>query len=132
MRYDVALGGECLKCNNPILAEMTVEEKIARAVAAEGAIEAPDCGRVTEQFLNEHGQQESHDFAVGFVSVGAGVLLAAALIQESLGAKELFSPANNYLGFNFRNNFCGKNFYRGKTDCDCGSKGAFLFHRLWG
>jgi hypothetical protein len=132
MRYDVAQGGECLKCNNPISAEMTVEEKIARAAAAEGAIEPPDCGRVTEQFLNEHGQQESYDFAVGFVSVGAGVLLAAAVIQESLGTKEFFSPANNYFGFNFRNNFCGKNFYRRKSGCDCGSKGAFLFHRLWG
>src|SRR5262249_3355678 len=94
---------ECLACNHPILSPETVEElrvtladPPARAewlhshgagprtaAAIEEYLNAPDCGGLGEAELARLGREGEVDWAVGFVSVAAGVLQAAMLIRSA-------------------------------------------------
>jgi hypothetical protein len=94
---------ECLGCNHPVLAPDVLEDLVPklqnmtraergawlqrrgadiRAVAAiEEYLEAPECGGLGEAELARLGREGEVDWSVGFVSVTAGVLQAAAFIQ---------------------------------------------------
>lgn len=151
MSYDVGLGGECLMCNNKLPKETSIEAKVAELKAlppeklaeamhglSEGEqnlvrefLENPGCGHAAETIIDELGRKQRREFAVGFVSAGAGILLAAALIQHAIGRPGIFGSNANHLGLSFTNNISIKNIFSRKPDCECEGKGSSLFHRLW-
>jgi hypothetical protein len=151
MSYDVARGSECLKCNNPLPEESSIEAKAAElknlapekfAEVMQGFsederktviefLENPGCGQAAETIIDEIGKRQRREFAVGFVSAGAGILLAAALIQHSIGRSGIFGPEANHIGLSFSNNLIMKNLFLQKADCECANQGTALFHRIW-
>ena len=94
-------------------------------------LENPGCGHAAETIIDEIGKRQRREFAVGFVSAGAGILLAAALIQHSIGRSGMFGPEANHIGLSFSNNLIMKNLFLQKADCECADQGTALFHRIW-
>lgn len=94
---------ECLGCNHPALAPDLLEDLVPKLkdgtpaerlawmqgrganpgvmAAIEEYLEAPECGGLGEAELARLGREGEVDWSVGFVSVAAGVLQAAAFLQ---------------------------------------------------
>lgn len=151
MRYDVAGDGECLKCANPITEEPTIEaqakmlkamtpDQLAVALAAlppadqeavRRHLKNPKCGEVAATLITEMGRELRREFAVGFVSVGAGALLAAALIQHAMGRSDMMNDSVNQLTLSFQSCRVRGDFFRKDGACDCTGTGTELFQLLW-
>lgn len=149
MRYDVAGQGECLKCANPITEEPTIEaqaealrkmapEQLAATLAALPASDQeavrryladPKCGELAETVITELGREQRREFAVGFVSVGAGTLLAAALLQHAMARGNRMNDTANLVTLSFQSCRARSDFYRKDPTCECGKAG--LFELLW-
>lgn len=147
--YDMHSPHECLKCFNPIIPEKTLEEiatelgKLSpeeRAVQAKergadiSAIEAhlrePKCGQLGEQELAKF--QARQDWSVGFVSVAAGVLLAAQTIKFSMVGPEAFPSAlGNTLRFSFLKPGPFWSSHLRRQECDCVRENQNLHRKMW-
>ena len=152
MRYDLSTNGECLMCNNPLIPEITIEQKANELRALNGAnldamlrdltpqareavhayLAEPKCGTIGEQYVNELGQRLHREFAVGFVSAGTGLLLAAALIQQALRVPTLIGGGNNAAFLGFELNSGRRESFQRALDCKCSSLGLRVFQYLWG
>jgi len=102
--YDLRTEGECLKCSNPIeeddrtiegetarWKQMTSEQRRQLAAqkglnlqAIEEHLNHPECGQLGQQEIAKFVLDPRRDWSVGFVSVAAGVLLAARLVQSEM------------------------------------------------
>ena len=56
------------------------------AIAIEEYLVNPQCGGIGERALNDFAARRSRDFSVGFVSLGAGLLLSSSLFRHTLFA----------------------------------------------
>jgi hypothetical protein len=104
---------ECLGCNHPALAPDVLEDLVPKlqnltraergawlqrhgadlhvAAAIDEYLDAPECGGLGEAELARLGREGEVDWSVGFVSVAAGVLQAAAFTQTvQRGIEEAF------------------------------------------
>ena len=152
--YDLRTDGECLKCSNSIEQEVrTIEDEAGRwrqmfpderqRIAAKAglnidAIEEylsrPECGKLGEREIAKFLLDPRHDWSVGFVSVAAGVLLAAKLVQaEIAGLDAAFPPSRGQaLRFSFLNPEPFITRHPRKEACDCSNKGRLSYQHLWG
>lgn len=152
--YNPLTNGECLKCSNPIEQDgRTIEGETARwkrmtpderrRVAAQTnldikAIEEylrnPKCGELGEQEIAKFVLDPSREWSVGFVSVGAGVLLAAKYVQSAISGLDMaFSPSRGQaLRFSFLNPCPVITRHPRKETCDCHTNGILTYQRLWG
>ena len=152
--YDLGSEDECLKCSNPIEQDIrTIESEIARwkqmppgerrkiaeqkglnFQAIEEYLQQPQCGQLGEQEIAKFVLDPRQEWSVGFVSVAAGVLLAAKLVQlEIAGAYAAFPPSKGQaLRFSFLNPGPYISRHLRKETCDCSSKGKHSYQRLWG
>ena len=144
---------ECLKCSNPIDGKIsTIEEEVGlwqalsaqerqqRAedygldhAAIEAYLSAPKCGTLGEQEIGKSRVLRNRDWSVGFVSVGAGVLLAAKVIQSEIaGSGQAFSEhLGQALRFSFLNPAPVVTAHRRAPTCDCATRGIENFRKLW-
>jgi hypothetical protein len=151
--YGLRTNGECLKCSNPIEDDgRTIEGEAARwkqmipaerrRVAVQNglniqAIEAylidPKCGQLGEQEIAKFVLDPRQDWSVGFVSVAAGVLLAAKFVQSAIsGLDTAFPPARGQaLRFNFLNSGPIITRHPRKETCNCRTSGDRSYLRLW-
>lgn len=149
--YDMNSDYECLKCNNPLpgrqksleelereLRELRPDER-ARIVAAKGldlaAIEAhliePRCGSLGEQEIQKFGAA-APDWSVGFVSVAAGVALAAQYIKMSFAPEQAFPhERGNTVDLYFLYPSVRLTAHRRSPTCDCTTVGRKQFKELW-
>ncbi|HUJ30710.1 MAG TPA: ThiF family adenylyltransferase [Candidatus Acidoferrum sp.] len=148
--YNLGFGHECLMCSNPLDGERwTLEGEIARLQQlsdAERQAEAlrigvepvlltaylrnPKCGALGEAELRRFQPSSSrHDWSVGFVSVGAGVMLAAVLLRYfSAPADPAQPPA---FRFSFETNRPRTSQHRPSPECECRKRGLDEWRRLW-
>ena len=122
--YDVVRGGPCLRCRNQIeetipddvviarLRTLTVDERVIEAQRVgvvptdlEAFLLNPQAhcgmigGQTLQKFASENGQEE---WSVGFVSLLAGVLLAAEYLKMSIGQTQVALDAlHNTFRFQF-------------------------------
>lgn len=103
--YSVVGACECLACNHPVptydveglraeLEDLTAEQRWDRLQAMGASLEEwagiedylrdPDCGHLGEAALRRLGIEGATDWAVGFVSAAAGVMLAAAFVAIAI------------------------------------------------
>jgi molybdopterin/thiamine biosynthesis adenylyltransferase len=149
--YDMKSDYECLKCNNPLpekqksledleqeLRDLAPEER-ARVVTNNGldlaAIEAhlaqPRCGSLGEQEIQKFGAP-TPDWSVGFVSVAAGVTLAAQHVKMSFGAGQAFPlERGNSVDLYFLHPSVRLTAHRRSPICDCATGGRDQFRRSW-
>jgi len=151
--YDLRTEGECLKCSNPIeqdgrtiegetalWKQMTpgqrrqlAEQKGLNLQAIEDHLNHPECGQLGQQEIAKFVLDPRQDWSVGFVSVAAGVLLAAKLVQwEIAGVDAAFPPARGQaLRFSFLNPGPAISRHLHKETCVCSGKGRRSYQRLW-
>lgn len=152
--YDMRSNYECLMCFNPLSRLGTTDEiaerfrnlprKEQEATALERGLSleeifrylaSPKCGSPGESELKKFAEAEQGPRpSVGFVSVGAGVILAAQVLKYSFGGISAF-PQN--LGNSVRFSFLQPSqirwtMHQRSKDCDCFTKGQSVFQRLWG
>jgi len=151
--YDLRTDGECLKCANPIEEVRTIEDEAARwrkmapdqrqnvaqekgldIDAIEAYLDVPKCGQLGEQEIAKFVLDPHQDWSVGFVSVAAGVLLAAKLVQSQIaGLDSAFPPSRGQaLRFSFLNPAPFITRHSRREGCECSNKGADAYRRLWG
>jgi molybdopterin/thiamine biosynthesis adenylyltransferase len=149
--YDLAFDQECLMCSNPLEDDgWTLEgelERLRRLPDAEREAEAqragvdpallakhlrdPKCGTLGEAELERFRHSSSrHDWSVGFVSVGAGVMLAAAILRYFSEAPSVDKP--HAFRFSFETNRAGKSRHRPNSECECQQQGRKYWRQLWG
>jgi molybdopterin/thiamine biosynthesis adenylyltransferase len=147
-RYDLGrTDDECLMCSNPIeawtieqqtnaLQTMSADERryLATRVGAdvelvEAHVQNPKCGTVAEAEMHKFRSAATSavQWSVGFVSVGAGVLLAARLLHDLM----VPTGAENASRFNFESNKSRQSFHRPNPECQCITSGRKLHERLW-
>lgn len=123
-RYDVFAGGPCLRCRNPVevpVADDVVIERLRECNPAEREAEArrvgvdhaalelfladplAHCGMITSTAMQKFsGGADEAEWAVGFVSVMAGVLLAGEYLKLNLDpARTALDAARNTFRFQF-------------------------------
>jgi len=152
--YDLRKQTECLKCSNPIKEDnRTIESETERwkqmtpserqqiaekeglnLEAIELYLKQPKCGELGEQEIAKFVLDSNHEWSVGFVSVAAGVLLAAKLLQSEIAGIEMAFPAamGQALRFSFLNPGPYASRHPQKESCDCSTKGKRSYQRLWG
>jgi molybdopterin/thiamine biosynthesis adenylyltransferase len=152
--YDLRTNGECLKCSNPIKEDgRTIEGEATRwkqmtpiqrrqiaeqkgldIQAIEAYLNDPKCGQLGEQEIAKFALDPRQDWSVGFVSVAAGVLLAAKLVQSEIGGLgATFPPLRGQaLRFSFLNAGPIITRHTRREACDCSGRGADAYSRLWG
>lgn len=151
--YDLRTGGECLKCSNPVeqdgrtiegetarWKQMTPNERLQLAEqkglnlqAIEDHLHHPECGQLGQQEIAKFVLDPRQDWSVGFVSVAAGVLLAAKLVQSEIaGLDAAFPPSRGQsLRFSFLNPGPAISRHPRKQACDCSERGKKSYERLW-
>jgi hypothetical protein len=104
--YSMSGNCECLACNHPVSRILPTEElrdillsfitdeinewfdrydvDLRERAAIEEYLHHPHCGGVGQALLAKLGREGQTDWAVGFVSVAAGMLLASVVIQSIL------------------------------------------------
>ena len=152
--YDLRTEGNVLKCSNPIEQDGgTIEDETARwkqmtpsqrrqiaeqkgldFQAIEAYLNDPKCGQLGEQEIAKFALDPRQDWSVGFVSVAAGVLLAAKLVQSEIGGLgAAFLPSRGQaLRFSFLNPGPIITRHTRREACDCSGRGADAYSRLWG
>lgn len=149
--YDLAFDQECLMCSNPLEHDgWTLEgelERLRRLPEVEREAEArragvnpellakhlrdPKCGTLGEAELERFKPSASrHDWSVGFVSVGAGVMLAAAMLRYFSEVPSVAKP--HAFRFSFETNRAGKSRHRPNSECECQQQGRKYWRQLWG
>lgn len=152
--YDMESMYECLMCSNP-LPKVDSIEKIAmrfkglapeeqQAQAQQRGVDldlvlaylaSPKCGALAENELRKFTDIErSPRASVGFVSVGAGVVLAAQLLKYAREGRSAFpAELGNSIRFNFLNpsRFVWTK-HRRRDECECSNRGQSSYCRLWG
>jgi hypothetical protein len=118
--YDMAGGQLCLKCYNPVIERNElVRKRIVQALAmgaeervrffgelgvdpakAAEHLRNPQCGQLSEQDLDRFASGEPM-MSVGFVSVAAGILLAAQLLRLVHSGREALVAQGSTLVANF-------------------------------
>jgi ThiF family len=148
---DLAFDQECLMCSNPLEHDgWTLEgelERLRRLPETEREAEArragvdpallakhlrdPKCGTLGEAELERFWPSASrHDWSVGFVSVGAGVMLAAVILRYFAEAPSIDKP--HAFRFSFETNRAGKSRHRPNSECECQQQGRKYWRQLWG
>ncbi|MBI2313629.1 MAG: ThiF family adenylyltransferase [Betaproteobacteria bacterium] len=152
--YDMRSKYECLMCFNPLprigtteeiagqFRELSREDQEAKAKLYGLDLEAilrylasPKCGSPGENELKKFAEgSQGVRPSVGFVSVGAGVILAAQIMKYSLDGRSAFPHT---LGNSVRFSFLQPSHFRWtihqrNRDCDCFTKGQAAFQRVWG
>lgn len=148
--YDMAGDQLCLKCYNPVvernelvkqrLEELRVMTHEARArlfaklgvdpVKAEGHLRDPRCGQLSEQDLNRFAAGGPM-MSVGFVSVAAGVLLAAQFLRFVHRGREGLVENGPMLIANFYRP--GLRWLRSSPEqgCDCSTRRLTDWYSRW-
>lgn len=146
---------ECLACNHPKPFVFNVEDlretllslpraerqawyserdADARTIAAiEEYLNAPECGTLGESELSRLGVSGKVDWAVGFVSVAAGVLLASAY-QQALGrGTDCAFGEGSEIRFTFHSFRLLRSEARRRPDCDVCADSSVMesFARRW-
>ncbi len=152
--YDLRSGGECLKCSNPIeLDQRTIEgetdrwkkmtpserrqiaeQKGLNLQAIETHLDQPECGQLGQQEIAKFVLDPRRDWSVGFVSVAAGVLLAAKTVQSEIAGLDAAFPVlrGQALRFSFLNPGPAISRHQRSEKCNCREKGKSSHQRLWG
>lgn len=131
-------GAACLSCFNPAerdgeklralvqkLRDMKQTERAA-FLCGEGIdpqvvdefLSSPECGGLGEAALRDLATRARSEFSVGFVSLGAAVLLAAKLLQQLLFDKK--PKLGDVTSFNFKNCGYGDSFLAPDEHCEWG------------
>jgi molybdopterin/thiamine biosynthesis adenylyltransferase len=153
--YDRRTATACLSCHNTVqpfenvlaelrgqLKDLSPAQRHARLLqlgispaAIDDALrylDDPSCGELGESSLREFADDGPPAFAVGFVSVAAGLLLARNWIRYALHGPTGVTPSDrHYLTMNFLN---GRFLWREEaqsSECDCSSWGGELWRSLW-
>jgi hypothetical protein len=150
--YDMTGPFECLLCANPVAAEPTLEEaagELRRLDAAEldrvarvrgvdlellrAVLDDPRCGQAGQRELARFlaaGRQS--DYAVGFVSVAAGVLAAAQQLRRALTGTTVFDDGQGSAArLNFLNPMPRRTRHLRRSGCECRTTGADAYRALW-
>lgn len=148
--YDLSADHECLMCANPLepdgwtlegelkrlqqLSEIEREAEARRVGLDSTLLNAhlhdPKCGTLGEAELKRFQPSTSrHDWSVGFVSVGAGVMLAAALLRHFSQTAVPNEP--HAFRFSFETNRLGASWHRPNPECECRKRGRADWRRLW-
>lgn len=94
------------------------------AVAVEEYLAHPQCGGLGEAAIRDVATRSTHEFSVGFVSLAAGILLAAALLQNSV-----FSASKPRRGdmvtLNFLNGKLGESQLAADPNCELNCQAPF-------
>jgi molybdopterin/thiamine biosynthesis adenylyltransferase len=147
---------ECLACNHPVpkimptedlrelLLSFTSEElntwfgkhdvDLRERSAIEEYLWDPNCGNVGQALLAKLGRDGETDWAVGFVSVAAGVLLASTVVRSVLqGTAETIVGGSEFFAWFLRPGL-GRSCSFRKTVCElCTSEDKQqLYSTLWG
>lgn len=104
-----------------------------KKIAIEEFLRDPGCARVGGEELHRLGIDGTTDWAVGFVSVAAGIMQAALLVQcKLLGAEKVLELGSQRFAW-FRCPDLGTSFAKRKADCDFCGEMAFQERaiRLW-
>lgn len=149
--YDMASEFDCLMCANPIssddwsielqaerLRDMTPEKRRellkevdADVEAVEDYLRNPKCGTLGERELFKFRKgANSTEASVGFVSVGAGVILAASWIAAVLTGAAV-DARGNARRFNFETVSGRITSHRRRPDCECVTRGRTAYNRRW-
>ncbi len=151
--YDMESMYECLMCFNPLPKVSSIEEAAARfkGLTSEEQknqakqfgidldsilqyLDSPECGSIAENELRKFADAERAPRAsVGFVSVGAGVVLAVQLVKYAREGRSTFSvDLGNSIRFNFLEPSRFRwSKHRRKDKCECSNRGRDTYHRLW-
>lgn len=153
VHYDMRTTTACLACHNPIPAFDQVLDRLRGELkgqsaelqrrrlielgitpeeveAAIGYIEDPKCGELGQEVLRKFADDGPPAFAVGFVSVAAGLLLARHWIRFALFGPAAVTPSDRcYLSINFYNGRCLWHEEKLKDQCDC--KERTCWQSLW-
>lgn len=152
--YDMRSEYECLKCSNPLdknsetieqwtqklhsLSEEELAAKIQQVSAEKGLVEQflqnPQCGTVGEQEMRKFlGSDSNPDWAVGFVSVASGTLLAAQFVKMYSSPEGAFPTSQgNSLNFSFLNPAAPRwSKHKRREDCECQTVGMKAWHSNW-
>ena len=148
--YNLNADQECLMCANPLEtdgwtleAELTRLQKLSHAEReAESRrvgvdptlliahLRDPKCGTLGEAELRRFRVSNlRHDWSVGFVSVGAGVMLAAVLLRYFSETPNAEEP--QAFRFSFETNRTGKSYHRPNRECECQQRGKSYWRTLW-
>ena len=148
--YFMGHDSACLKCFNPIedrnanirlnkekLADMTVDQRkewcVEKGIAVSTLkhfLELPECGKLSEADLDAFAEG-SPDMSVGFVSVTAGVMLAAQLIRTAMLGVDEVTVNGHTVNVTFsrtgvRHQKCGP-----EAGCDCRNGQHDRWCSLW-
>ena len=148
--YDMGDDQLCLKCFNPVVERnKRVRERMAQALAmkpdeqarfftelnidpanATAYLQNPSCGKLTEKDLDRFAAGEPM-MSVGFVSVAAGVLLAAQLLRLVHSGRSALTAGGAVVTVNFYRP--GIRCLRSSPEagCDCAQRRLTDWSRLW-
>ena len=146
--YDLAVGGQCIKCHNPLPTVETLEavaerllglpEDEQRSVALNLGwtleqlrdLTPANCAQLGAADLSRLGTTRP-DFSISFVTAAAGVMAAAIALRA--GTSEPFSAGQGRsLYFSFYVPELDAANHARKLGCDCGAAGGDLYQELWG
>jgi hypothetical protein len=141
-------GAACLGCHNPRqdqeklmrgkerdLRSMKPEERVkvlTQAGIDVGAVEEylanPQCGHMGRAALSDLASTLPAEFSVGFVSLGAGILLAANLFRRMLSERP-FERTTTVTTFNFLNGGFGQDGLAYDSDCQLQCQVRQVIHK---
>jgi hypothetical protein len=150
--YDMTGPFECLLCANPVAAEPTLEEaagelrrldpaeldRVARARGVDpellrAVLDDLRCGHAGQRELAGFlaaGRQS--DYAVGFVSVAAGILAAAQQLRRALTGTTVFDDGQGSAArLNFFNPMTARTRHLRRSCCECRTTGVAAYRALW-
>jgi molybdopterin/thiamine biosynthesis adenylyltransferase len=148
--YDMGSDQLCLKCFNPVIERNErVRERIAQALTiipeerarffadlnidpanAAAYLQNPACGKLTEKDLNRFAAGEPM-MSVGFVSVAAGVLLAAQLVRLVHTGRPSLTVNGPIMTINFYRPGIRCLHSLPEVGCDCTQRRQADWSRLW-
>lgn len=149
--YDMASQFDCLMCANSISSDdwsielqaerlrvMTSQERRELFKTVDADIEAvedylrnPRCGTLGERELFKfRTSADSTEASVGFVSVGAGVVLGAAWVVAVVTGAAV-DCRGNARRFSFETVSGRITAHRRRTDCECVTRGRIAYDRKW-
>jgi hypothetical protein len=148
--HDMSSQGECLMCFNPQEAAESIEAAAKRfaampleeqhKAASSLGLDAermrayaaqPKCGSPAEaDLLKFSAGSQQPDASVGFVSVAAGVLLAATVLRDQM--QEAIQSPEHRINFSFLRPKTFRRYgHRRSTSCICSTDGKLAYRTLW-
>jgi len=150
--YDMLSEYECLMCNNPLNLDNATIERVAEEVkrlspelrrslaaklgadvtAVENYLAHPRCGHLGEQeIMKFRDTNPGAEWSVGFVSVGAGTLLAAQLVRYALLGQKTLLENGNTMRLSFLNPSPRFSKHLRKEGCECSTGGRNSYTSAW-